>query len=193
MLVGAKRKTRRIVVTGHSLGAAQAAVFGSLLARGVLAKRGLEKHTTVEGSPVEIFVSGFSTPPILVPAVRWSENHEHAYNAFVQAMVDKAGLSPRNCKNFIVGTDVVPRIGAIAFELLKFEGLGAKVKQLTQNVKKGLDGFRKILQAWGVGADFKWLRAGGKLNHLIHPGGDYVLLSPGNARGIFTINLGNPR
>ena len=118
-LAAEKTTIKRIVVAGHSLGAGQASVFGSLLVRGVLAKDVINSH----GMDItkDIFVTGFSTPPTLIPGKEWQDNASDAYDRFLKQMVKKAGLHASNSKHFIIGSDIVPRIGAILFELLKFE------------------------------------------------------------------------
>ena len=211
-LAAANQKIKRIVVAGHSLGAGAASVFGSLLVRGVLAKNSITLH----GMDItkDIFVYGFSAPPtlIVIPEKEWQRNASDAYDRFVTQMVKKAGLHASNSKHFFVGSDIVPRVGAILFELLKFEQEVIEARcgdefMMSENPDLSpedcTDGkyrhssagqeYVKRIRAQVMGSDF--LKALGmhflnkgtggemfQLKHLIHPGGDYILLSPDAAR-----------
>ena len=201
---------RRIVLTGHSSGAAQAAILGSLVARGVLAKTALRQNRL--NALEDVSVAGFSTPATLIPGVDHQLGVERqpilrakarakrgavespAYKSFLQRMVAKAGLTVRNNKNFIVGSDIVPRLGAIAFEMIK-DGSGGLVVEKMNNAHEMVENVQEYLDEalgdlGGIGElDLDVLLRLvqiGKVSHMIHPAGEYILLSPTDARSSYT-------
>ena len=208
---------RRIVVTGHSLGAAQAAVMGSLLVRGVLAKTALRLHD-IDVTQGGVSVAGFSTPAILMPgdhihhqlggaqrtparhhprrAGARSDQDPPAYKAFVQAMVAKAGLTFSNNKNFIVGSDLAPRMGAVAFEMMKAgSGLLDQMNLAHASIEEFRASLEEVVEALAPEGELDFLFSLlrfvklGKVNHMIHPGGDYILLAPEEARPCNTVTI----
>ena len=165
-------KVTRIVVTGHSLGAGQASVFGSLLARGVM--------TFVDPS-IQIEVRGWATPPVLVsqfPLARDGDRTgEIQYQNYLKGLVSSAALTEKNSKHFLIGSDMAPRVGVVFLEVLKL-----KTRVPEEEAAPLVHKIMSFLTAMAL-SQFETAPKDGDDNsfprfeprHMIHAGGEFLL------------------